>query len=314
MAGFRSRPVGHSGTRLVACLLPLLGIQACQPDSHRLAPAFPEANFEVSKVETPAAAVPALEEAFSRWARIISSPVPIRARVTFVEGGPAGYAVPNVVGNFDGAPEPDTWYPSALADAIAGRDLQPDAIDFELFFRRNRDWKFQIEGDPATGEADFLTVAMHEIAHGLGMASWLFSEEGVGYYGGQIPSLDFFPLSVELPDLEGRPTVFVRMIEDESSHRLTDTTRFPNPSRRLGETLERDRIYFAGESASEANEGRPPRLYGASPSHLHPDDYFWTGPDFLMTPTSGNGVSTPDPGPIVLGILRDIGWPVRGNR
>ncbi|MCL7979244.1 MAG: hypothetical protein M8865_05045 [marine benthic group bacterium] len=299
--------------RLLAHLLPLLGIPACQPDSDRLAPVLPEARFEVSKVGIPAEAGPTLDEAFSRWARFISSPVPIRARVTFVDGGPAGYALPNVIDNFEAAPEPDTWYPSALADAIAGRDLQPGEIDFEIFFRRNRNWKFDIEGDPATGEADFLTVAMHEIAHGLGMASWLFSEEGVGFYGGRIPSLDFFPLSVDPPDLEGRPTVFVRMIEDDLGQRLTDGTRFPNPSRELGELLERDRIFFAGEAASEANEGRPPRLYGASPSHLHPDDYFWTGPDFLMTPTSGNGVSTPDPGPVVLGIFRDIGWKVRRN-
>ena len=264
--------------------------------------------------DVPAAAIPVLDEAFSRWSRLISSQVPIRVRVAFVDGGPAGYSVPNVVMNFDGAPITDTWYPSALADAISGRDLQPDEFDFEIFFRRNRNWKFEIAGDPESGEADFLTVAMHEIAHGLGMASWLYAEDGVGYYGGEVPSLDFFALSIELPDLEGMPSVFVRLIEDGTGRRLTDTSRYPNPSRELGDVLERDRILFTGAAATEANGGQPPRLYGASPSHLHPDDYFWTGPDFLMTPISGTGVSTPDPGPVLLGILQDIGWQVSRNR
>ncbi|MCL7926459.1 MAG: hypothetical protein M8841_01620 [marine benthic group bacterium] len=308
----RTRSPANLGLLLLA-VFATAGTQACQPDANERGPVLPTARFELTGGDIPASAIPVLDEALSRWSRLISTPVPIRARVTFVDGGPAGYAIPNVIRNFDRAPIMDTWFPSALADAISGRDLQPEELDVELFFRRDRDWKFEIAGDPAPGQADFLTVAMHEIAHGLGMASWVFAEESVGYYGREIPSIDFFPSSIELPDLAGVPMVFVRMIEDMEGHRLTDTSRFANPSRELRNLLKRDQIFFAGSAAREANGGRPPRLYGASPSHLHPDDYFWTGPDFLMTPTSGTGISTPDPGPIVLGILQDIGWRVSRN-
>jgi hypothetical protein len=297
---------------VVVSLLATIGIMACREDSGETTRSA-SARFEVTGIDVPAEAEAALDEAMRRWSRLVDSEVPIRLRVAFVEGGPAGFALPNVVRDFEGAPVPDTWYPSALADAIAGRDLQPDQPDFELFFRRDRQWKFAVEGDPATGEADFLTVTMHEIGHGLGMASWLLTEKGEGFYGRDVPFLSLFPHTIQLPDLEARPMVFVRWIADAAGQMLTDTTRYPNPSVELGDLLEQDRIYFVGPAARKANGGRPPRLYGASPSHLHPDDYFWTGPDYLMTPRSGNGVSTPDPGPVVLGILEDMGWRVSRN-
>jgi len=296
----------------VVSLLATIGMSACREDSEETSRSS-TARFELTGIDVPVEAEAALDEAMRRWSRLVSTEVPIRVRVAFVEGGPAGFAVPNVVKDFEGAPLPDTWYPSALADAITGRDLQPDQPDFELFFRLDRQWKFAVEGDPAAGEADFLTVAMHEIGHGLGMASWLFTAKGEGYYGREVPFLSLFPHTIQLPDLEARPMVFVRRIADAAGRMLTDTTRYPNPSVELGDLLEGDRIYFVGPAATKANGGRPPRLYGASPSHLHPDDYFWTGPDYLMTPTSGNGVSTPDPGPVVLGILEDIGWRVSRN-
>jgi hypothetical protein len=306
----RIRPL----TLAVLTFLPTTGLGSCREDMGREDASILEpVRFEVTGIDVPVEAGPALDEAMTRWSRFVASEVPVRVRVTFVEGGPAGFAVPNVVRDFEGAPIPDTWYPSALADALAGRDLQPDQPDFELFFRRDRKWKFAIDGEPTDGEADFLTVAMHEVAHGLGMAGWLYTEKGVGYYGREVPFLSFVPQSIELPDLGARPMIFVRWIEDAAGRRLTDTTYYPNPSPELGGLLERDRIYFAGPAARRANGGRPPRLYGASPSHLHPDDYFWTGPDYLMTPTAGNGVSTADPGPILLGILEDIGWQVVRN-
>jgi hypothetical protein len=230
-------------------------------------------------------------------------------KATFVSGGPAGFSAPGLVRDFDGAPGGGTWYVSALADAIAGRDLQPHRFDMELFFRSDRKWKFRPEGDPGLGEVDFLTVAMHELAHGLGMATWVSVHDGVGSYGGdQTSVLQTFPIEDPPPDLEHLPSVYDAFLAGPGGERLTDTARFANPSRSLGRFLESDEVYFAGPKATAANGGSPPRVVGTSPSHLHPDDYFWTGPDFLMTPDAGPGLSTPDPGPVLLGILEDIGW------
>jgi hypothetical protein len=294
----------------VAMLL-VAGLLACDAID---APQAPRARFELQANDLPPEAELTLRAALDRWAELISTPVPIRVRATFVEGGPAGFSVPAMLRDFPGAPRSRTWYPSALADALAESDLRPGQPDMELFFRSDRNWKFDVGGNPGTGEADFLTVAMHEIAHGLGMLTWVQVRDGFGSYGGDLaPILSPFPLHVSFPDLDHLPSVYTELLADSSDRRLADTTWLPNPSLELGRFLSTSDLFFTGPAATAANGGRPPRVVSRSPSHLHSDDYFWTGDDYLMTMRSGTGVATPDPGPVLLGILQDIGWKLRRN-
>jgi hypothetical protein len=81
--------------------------------------------------------------------------------------------------NFPGAPLQDVWYYGALADSIAGFDIEP--VYFDMVARFNGDiginpacligqsWYngFDHNNDP-TSEVDLLSVVMHEFAHGLG--------------------------------------------------------------------------------------------------------------------------------------------------
>ncbi len=72
----------------------------------------------------------------------------------------------------------DTWYPSALADAIAGEDLNPGYIDINSRFNGDigvnpdcltgADWYYGLDGKTPEGKINFLNVVMHEIGHGLG--------------------------------------------------------------------------------------------------------------------------------------------------
>lgn len=292
-------------------LLVAAGFFACDTSDSSQAAAV---RFELVTRDVPAEAEATLRTALDRWSELLSSPVPIRVRATFVQEGPAGYSIPGVIRDFPGAPRTGAWYASALADALAGFDLQPGRADMELFFRRDRDWKFGIEGNPETGEADFLTVAMHEIAHGLGMLTWIQIRDGVGSYGGDLtPILSRYPVEVPLPELDHLPSAYTLFLADSRGRRLTDTTWLPNPSFAMGRFLTTADLYFTGTAATAANGGRPPKVLGQSPSHLHPDDYFWTGADYLMTTKSGTGVATPDPGPVLLAILQDIGWTLRRN-
>ena len=275
---------------------------------------LPHARFELVTSQVPAEAEATLRQALQGWSELISSPVPIRVQASFVDDGPAGFSVPGMIRDFPGAPMAGTWYAPALADALAGFDLQPDQPDMELFFRRNREWKFRLEGNPAPGEADFLTVAMHEIAHGLGMLTWVQLRDGIGSYGGDVTELlARFPVELRLPRLDHRPSAYTVFLADPDGRRLADTTWLENPSEAMGRFLTTVDLHFTGAAATRANGGVPPRVVGPSPSHLHPDDYFWTGDDYLMTTKSGTGVATPDPGPVLLGILQDIGWTLRRN-
>ena len=74
----------------------------------------------------------ALQYAADSWGAALSSSVEIRIDARFISlscaamGGTLGFAASNVsFRNFSGAPVADTWYPVALANALAGTDLCP---------------------------------------------------------------------------------------------------------------------------------------------------------------------------------------------
>jgi hypothetical protein len=82
--------------------------------------------------------------------------------------------------DFSGAPRSGTWYPSALADQLAGSDMAPSDPDIVATFSSNLDepdcfgdngFYYGFDGKPPSGDIDFLTVLMHELSHGLGFAS-----------------------------------------------------------------------------------------------------------------------------------------------
>jgi len=100
--------------------------------------------------------------------------------------GSAGTTV--VVMDFPGAPSAGTWYHSALADALAGADQVPGYFDIGSTFNSDiddddpncltgRTWYYGYDHNEGI-DFDFLTVVMHEIAHGLGFSN--FANEGAG--------------------------------------------------------------------------------------------------------------------------------------
>ncbi len=76
------------------------------------------------------------------------------------------------------APNQDAHYPSALANSIAGNDLSPGAVDFVIFFDCNTNWYTGLDGQPLSNQADLVSVALHEIIHGLLGLSGLVSMGG----------------------------------------------------------------------------------------------------------------------------------------
>jgi PA domain-containing protein/lamin tail-like protein len=137
----------------------------------------------------------AIQYAADRWAQRIDSSVEIRFNVRFAPldctATSALYAFVDTVDlirDFPHAPAPNTWFPVALANKLAGTDLNTSAPDFSIVFNSS------LNGDPACfggatfyygldsedpiNTADFPPVVMHEIAHGLGFASFVTRETG----------------------------------------------------------------------------------------------------------------------------------------
>jgi len=141
----------------------------------------------------------AAEFAASTWANLLSSDVPIRVEVRFDPmGGTESSAVLGLGGtgsvfrDFAGAPRPATWYPSAIADQLAGTDLDPSGPDVVLTFNSDVDgdvvlgtghFDYGFDASPPAGDVDFVSIALHELAHGLGFQTFLDLDTGAKLLG-----------------------------------------------------------------------------------------------------------------------------------
>jgi FG-GAP-like repeat len=143
----------------------------------------------------------AFQRAAVIWANNLSSPVEIRVDANFnpltctstsATLGSAG--TKTVHRDFAGAPLASTWYPQALANSIAGTDLNPtgsSASDIGAQFNSAIGttcafpliWYYGLDGNPPAGTLDFVSVVLHELGHGLGFQSFVDLASGTQLIG-----------------------------------------------------------------------------------------------------------------------------------
>jgi PKD repeat protein len=245
----------------------------------------------------------AFQRAVDIWSGLISSPVPINviANWTPLGTGVLGSAGPTTFySNFPNTPHTNTFYPVPLANALAGSDLNGGTAEIRANFNSTFSaWYLGVDGNTPANDYDLVTVVLHELGHGLGFFASMDGEGGIGSWGDQ-----------------NRPVIFDRFIVNGADQRLIDTNLFPNPSSALGAQLVSDNIFFDGTNAMAGAGGTKPKLYapatwssGSSISHLDTSTYNGT-PNALMRHALANGVSIHNPGPITLGIFKDLGWPI----
>lgn len=140
----------------------------------------------------------AFQYAADLWAEVLSSDVDIVVDARFdglscsSGSGVLGSAGPTTVArDFAGAPLPETWYHAALANAIAGNDLNGSQTEITARFNSGIDnnnnclsgtnWYYGLDADPG-GNIDFVAVLLHEMGHGLGFSSFV-SPNGQKFMG-----------------------------------------------------------------------------------------------------------------------------------
>jgi len=227
------------------------------------------------------------------WQKISTSGVLAQSTIT---GYAAGWGID--------AYKPISLYPVALAEKIAGRSLNGDLQgDITLAVNSSVNWYLGTDGQTPVQKYDLVTVAMHEICHGLGFFDSFSYSGNIGSYG-----------------IGSVPMIYDTFVENFSGNSLTDTLKFLNSSNSLGSQLVGNQLYFNGPLIKKYTASNPVRytitkakLYapatwdaGSSISHL--DESSTLLADGLMTPFIDFGEAIHDPGKYTFSILGDIGW------
>jgi len=252
----------------------------------------------------PTAAQDAIRFAANVWGTYLDSEVPIRVAVDWEDrmdtrllasAGPS-----TLFRDFQGG-EPNTWYPVALAEALAGVGLNDDADpDITVNANSTANWYFGTDGNTPRNQIDLASVMLHELGHGLGFL-------------GSVDTINETQLSI---GFAGRFIVYDLFLETPAGAPLVDAGLFNNPSAELLMAVTSNDLLFTGEEAINRNSGNVP-IYspssfdgGSSVSHLDEGAYLPGTENALMTPFLSSGEAVHDPGPVTLGIFFDMGWPL----
>ncbi len=251
----------------------------------------------------------AFQYAVDIWASFIQSPVPIRINAEFINfGGSFSLGYARSLNQFSPTSE-ELWHPVALANKIAERDLDVFGFDMEVTLNNhaNVGWYFGTNGNTPAGQFDFVTVVLHEIGHGLGFYSEANDTFDVNH-----------PVMATMGKLRSGtpryPYIYDSFVVNGSG---TAITSFDDPSADLLTQYTSGNLFWDGTQGKAENDGSRPKLYAPSPwrpgaSYWHLDENTYPAGDVnsLMTPGIRGAESTHHPGPIMLGMLEDMGWTI----
>lgn len=258
--------------------------------------------FEVDFFNVPTAGQATIKYATDIWAAVIRSDFPIKVSVTWKElsSGVLGSARPaSREANFDGAPIKGVWYPIALAERLARKELN-EIDEYEIIISLNQEkaWYFGNDGNVPENIHDLLSVALHEIGHGLGLSDTFDSNNGNGSWGWNT-----------------RANLYDAFIFNDRGLQLIDINNFENFSTILNNQIISGRLEYKSLSAQKVNNGAFPKVYapaefnsGSSISHLDENTYPAGDTNSLMSPKLSRGEAIHNTGPLVNAILADMGY------
>ncbi|MSY58591.1 MAG: fibronectin, partial [Actinobacteria bacterium] len=208
-----------------------------------------KSNFVIDFNTVPESAKPAIQAAVDTWSENFSSKIDVRVNITWARSSNYGVlAAASSVSNFvfPEAPDRTLYYPSALANSIAGRDLDRSKPEMEITITSTAPWYLGTDGKCPSNLYDLQSVILHEMAHGLGFISG-------SYY-------DTFSGAARVD----QPTPFDAFAQLPDGRRLSD---MPSPSLETGKALTTS-LVWSGENAIKANNNVKPKLF--TPAEYEP--------------------------------------------
>lgn len=257
------------------------------------------ANIVLTFETVPPADVKAVfEKAAATWSTVFSSDVPINVYVKWASLatnvlGSAGATVN--VRNFVGANRLNTFYPIALAEKMAHKNLNGTNADILATFNSDfTAWYIGTDGMPNINQIDLYSVVLHEMGHGLGFIGQVSVTSGEAGYP--------------------YPGIFDQSMINAANVALMDTNSFKNPSAALYTQLTSGKINLSTPAVLR-NNGSAGKLYtpstysdGSSIYHVDQVKYKVGDANALMTPQIARGEVTRNIGPIVSSAFNDFGW------
>jgi len=254
-------------------------------------------SIKVTYKDVPTLEQAAVQAAVDIWSDNWISTVPVNVVTNYVNEGTGGIlasATPvSFFHNFSGAPDSTLWYASALANALAGKDLDPANPEITININSTMASSYYLgtDGNCPKNQYDLESIILHELAHGLGFLSNNTYDITLGY-----GTID-------------QPTPFDAYSQTPDGGRLMD---LPSPSIQLGLALQ-NKLVWSGKNGIIANNGEKPLLYtptpyqsGSSVSHLDQNTFTNSGANALMTPSWPTGAVYHQPGPLVIAMMKDM--------
>jgi hypothetical protein len=291
-------------------------------------------NFEIiydeefKKADTDGKRKEAFQRALNTWTIHLLDPDPnstikINIQVYLRDlssKGLSGLCVPNGVlnkGDFSTS-NVGVWYTSALAKYLAVVNdnkecfskLNNDiSVDMVVIFNEKTTW---YAGEDPTGigktEVDFQSIALHEVAHGLGFIG-LFSvdKNDKGAYGSKTeitdvvnPLLNTLVISFSVPDLDNKPSVYGEFTQVQTTNKKL--TSYTNSSDDLYKALTGQN----GDLCFKCSDSTSYKIYAPSSFEMFSSiDHITEG---LMKPSITSAEIIRDVDPKTLNILSSLGW------
>lgn len=263
-------------------------------------------------VDWPDEAKAAAYKAAEIWASYLEITVPIRVKFGWCNNiEAAGIGAPfYTYQHTDGF-----YYPLSLINQLIGYDRNENVVDIICVFKSdiNVGWYYGTDGeigltpdanDPGIQyfQMDLLTTMLHEICHGLGFSSTMTVTDNIGKWGGAS---------------SGKANIYDTFLVNQQGKQLINEDIYSNDSQDLANILTSDNIYWSGKNAIAASEDNTvkihaPNIWKQRNSILHIDGMYSNTDNSLMSGLGFEGGNHQHaPGPIVLGMLQDIGWTIK---
>jgi hypothetical protein len=247
------------------------------------------------------------------WASFINTSEEIRVAASFdslqcdAMSAVLGVGKPHTAArDFSGAPVANTWYPIALANSLAGMDLDPGNDDIDVQFNSDfgngcafpGSFYLGLDGNPpGLNDSDLVTVLLHEMCHGLGFGTLVNLSSGA-----------------KAPP-SGLDDTYMLNLEDHSTGTLWPAM---TDGERVTSSVDTGDLHWVGTAVVAAgvmlSKGRHPSGHvemfapdplepGSSVSHWSDD----LAPDEIMEPVYTGPNHNPR---LAVFLLGDLGWSV----